>query len=156
MEKIPNERNLEVIIPYSIIGSFTALIDACLVAGIPHDNGLRDGIKYKIVEPNYLSDVDFRNFIDDGIEINYINKGSEAWVEILKENLDEAFNNNRKLENETSFFIPVATYNEEGNRNGYTKNDELKAWAAKYGNPGLNNFYSDPATINQIINEKYS
>ena len=136
---IENNKNLEILIPFAQLGTFAELVNQALIMGFPHENIDIDGELFKVVYLNYLSDADIRTFISLDIEVNYLKGGSQPYVQILKADLNADFDNEYRLENETHYLIPIASY-EGGTRANYTQFAEIKQWVAIYG---IANLYSD-------------
>ena len=152
---IENKGKLELIVPLDKIEKdpmFTALVNKALVLGLPHHNEMVDGVFSKVIKLNFLEDELFRALLQSGIVINYLNGGPQAYVEILKENLNTEFDNDSKILSldETTYLIPVATYI-NGSRTSETTYEELALWMDAYG---VENMYSDPSTI-EALNAKY-
>ncbi len=154
---IENKGKLELIVPLDKIEKdpiFTALVNKALVLGLPHHNEMVEGVFSKVIKLNFLEDELFRVLLQSGIIINYLNGGPQVYVEILKENLNVEFDNDSKILSldETTYLIPVATY-VNGSRTLETTYEELALWMDAYG---AENMYSDPITINNLLETKYT
>jgi len=73
---IEKERNLETVIPMSMIESDTdiqALVNKGLILGLENDNGVDDeGNMVKITYLNFISNEDFRFRKNKGVEVNWL------------------------------------------------------------------------------------
>ena len=164
--KIEHKEIVEVIVPFGELinpdSQWNSIAQKMLLIGSPNSVGVTEnGTQVKIVNVNYVEDLFFRAIISeyisekDGFSISWLRGDNQPYVEIEKSELNSDFDNTYKLENDTHYLIPIATYT-KGVRAGYTQFDEIIEWVSIYGNDNLSNIYSDPSTVNELIKNYYT
>ncbi len=164
MKKLENNQIVQVTIPFSkalesgtIWGQGAYLL---MVEGSPQYSAILDGVKVKVSEINFIEDNFTRAIIgaavsgEAGFSVNWLKSDNRPYIEILKADLVEEFDNHKKLENDTHYLIPMMKYIKRTKPN-YVKFEEIMQWVAAYAKPDFSNIYSDPSVIADLKNANY-
>lgn len=154
---IEKERNLETIIPMSMIESDTdiqALVNKGLILGLENDNGVDDeGNMVKITYLNFISNEDFRFLKNKGVEVNWLKSKNLPYCKVEGKSLPT-------LPYVDEFAYPTIDgavlyriYSNIVETNGVVNmtppdNATIQAWVDEYG---VDSIYTDPIEVNNII-----
>jgi len=164
MIKFVHEENVSIVVPTIIAANLNHPLGQkayeLLVADCPHATYVLPELDLEVIQVriNMVEDVFLRQFIGilqqdiPGFDL-YWTPGqipkNEAWVQITKDKLVPELDNDKKLENDTHYLIPIRVYDEHGNR-PLIDAEILKTWATAYADEGYTNFYSEPKNIEAL------
>jgi len=155
---ITNDAVFEILVPVDKFiddTNFINLWNKTLLFGLPFHNELIDDVLTRVIQPNFIAELDLKMLMDNSIVIHQLKPNYEIWIEVALDKLTAPMDNHRKLIKDDKCLIPIAEYQIENGvpvRTLPDETDTITRWLNAYANEDYSNVYSTPKRIEEVKN----